>query len=148
MKKWIVLFLVGGFANTAYAAVDHISVCNKLNIHSTYDRGECYKLVKGAEYVQRGAINVCKKAQFFKVNCIVNALDKTYSAQELKLCASELNTYYKAKCMQDRGEVIISHSTPSYDRLKQRLRRVKRKIKAGEHQRALRLLNRILDDLG
>ena len=147
MKKWILLFLVSGFANTASAAVDHRSVCNKLNIHSTYARGECYKLVKGSEYVQQGAINVCKKAEFFKVTCIVNALDKTYSAQELKLCGSELNTYSQAICMQERGEVIISHSTPSHDRLKRRLRRVKRKIKAGEHQRALRIINRILDNL-
>ena len=150
MKKWIVLFLVSGFANAASAAVDSASVCNQLNIYSADDRDVyrdvCRWAIEGAEYVEEGAINVCRKAQtsFDKVTCMVNALNKTYSASELKLCASKPNPSGKAKCMKVHGEAIFTNLS---DELKQRLKRVKRKIKAEEYQSALRLLNEILDEL-
>ena len=150
MKKWILLFLVSGFANTASAAIDHIAVCSQLKIQFSWDRIACDRSLSGAEYVQKGAINVCKKVQFSrdKVTCIVNAANKEYSASELKFCASEPFSRDKAKCMKRRGEAVdVSHPVPSHDRLKQRLRRVKRSIREGEYRRALRILNRILDDL-
>ena len=150
MKKWILLFLVSGFANTASAAIDDIAVCNQLKIQFPRDRDACYRSLRGVEYVQKGAINVCKKVQFSrdKVTCIVNAVNKTYLASELKFCASEPFSRDKAKCMKRRGEAVdVSHPVPSHGKLKRRLRRVKRSIREGEYRRALRILNRILDDL-
>ena len=117
MKKGITLFLVSVLANTASAAedeytsvelnqpVDYISVCNQLDIQLSSDRDECYESVKGAEYVHKGAINVCKKIAL-KVPCIVSALNKLYFESELKLCVSEPDSFAQVECMKDSGAIV------------------------------------------
>lgn len=148
MKKWIVVILMSVFANTAYAAVDYITVCDQLDIPFSSDRQECYNAVRGAEFVQDGAIRVCKSAQFSddKVSCIINSLNKTYLESEIRVCAVVPFSDEKAECMKERG-ALITNTICSDDGLKQQLRRVKRSISRGDYFRALLLLDGVLNNL-
>ena len=108
MKKWSVLFLVSVLANTVFAGLDYRSVCDQLNFTGDgNDRVDCYVSVEGS-YVQQGAINVCKQFHLStnRLSCIVRTLDKTYSADELKLCASKETSFELIKCMQESGTII------------------------------------------
>jgi len=145
MIKLVLLFV----SSSAFAAVDYISVCDRLDISFSRGIEKCQTAVRGAEHIDQGAVEVCKKISFTdeKVNCIKESLNKSYFASELKVCSNKSFSKKIANCMKVSGQA--KEFSDGYKGMSSKLllKKAKRLIHKGRYQQALLSIDRAIDKI-